>query len=158
MPLISAGYPAGVYGVGVREPFTSEDTYFKDNPVHKKVELDGGWSPEGSEFEIELKILGKEDPKPKKVKVIRVPSDCKFFAFIHKSLTLEPKWKINYDSESQLSEVFLGPFTDLNCGALDFSVDGKCYTISAKSDQSVNLAWDPLLDDCSSSFLTISLK
>jgi hypothetical protein len=32
MPLISAGYPEGFYGVGVREPFTSEDTYFKDNP------------------------------------------------------------------------------------------------------------------------------
>ena len=59
-----------------------DGTYFKDNPVHRKVELDGGWSPEGSEFEIELKILAKEDPQPRKVTVIRVPSDCKFSAFI----------------------------------------------------------------------------
>ncbi len=38
-----------------------EGNYFKDNPVHRKVELEGGWSPEGSEFVIELKILAKED-------------------------------------------------------------------------------------------------
>lgn len=68
---------------------------------------------------------------------------------------------INFNSESHLSEVLLGPYSDLNCGGLHFTVQGECFSISTYSDQSATLTWDPRSDDCrqnDASFLTISLK
>jgi hypothetical protein len=68
---------------------------------------------------------------------------------------------INYNAESHLSEVFLGPFSDFNCGALDYKIQGKCFSFGTQSDQSVTLVWDPSKKECGEnydSFLTISIK